>query len=94
VPTFTFTIVVPPEPGLQELLESLSRQVARYAGLGPLEAEQTWDAMRRAVADTARGDGPVSVTFRRAQDDARVGIEITAAGSSRTLSWPPAPNGG
>lgn len=91
--TFTFTIVVPPTtPDAAALLEALSQQVARYAGLPADEASKAARSVARLVAERLDGE-PVTITFARPDEDAPVRVEIAGPGPAHALSWA-ARNGG
>jgi hypothetical protein len=84
VPTFRFTIALPPDPGYAGLFRDVANQVALFVGLTEDEASQVGDVLARLVTERLRrasdtGD-TVTISFARADRQGPVTVEVSGPG--------------
>jgi hypothetical protein len=84
VPTFRFTIALPPDAGYAALFRDLANQMALFIGLAEQEAEQAGDVLARLVTERLRrasdtGD-TVTISFERPDDQGPVTVEVSGPG--------------
>jgi hypothetical protein len=80
VPTFRFTIALPPDAGFAGLFRDVANQMSRYIGLGEEEASQAGDLLARLVSERLRrasetGD-PVIISFARPDRQGPVTVDV------------------